>query len=126
MDERLTYIEICGKKYPMMLSVWATKQIVKRFGGLQEVGEKMQQAEYSEQIDSVVWLLMILINAGIMYCNYKDGTKEPQITQEMIEGLSNPSDFIEYRDAVYTAMNKGAERHIRSEEGIDEKNAERA
>ena len=35
MDERLTMVTIGGKEFPMMLSVYATKQIIKRFGGLE-------------------------------------------------------------------------------------------
>ena len=83
----------------------------------------MKDASYAEQLESVLWLLTTLINAGIMYCNYKTGEKNASITQELVESLSVPSDFTDYRDAVFTAMNKGAERHVRSEEDIDSKNA---
>ena len=124
MDDRLTTIVISGTEYPLMLNVYATKKIIERFGGLAEVGEKMQTASYAEQIESVLWLLTTLINAGIMYCNYKESKKDPLITQELVEALSSPSEFPGYRDAVYTAMNKGAERHIRNEETLgDSKNA---
>ena len=123
MDDRLTSIVIGGKEYPLMLNVYATKKIIEKYGGLTEVGEKMKDASYAEQLESVLWLLTTLINAGIMYCNYKTGEKNPSITQELVESLSVPSDFTDYRDAVFTAMNKGAERHVRSEEDIDSKNA---
>ncbi len=125
MDDRLTAITISGKEYPMMLNIYATKKIAEKFGGLEKVGEDMQNASYSEQLASVLWLLTTLINAGIRYCNYRYSKKDPFITQEMIEALCAPSDFVFFRDAVFTAMNKGAERYIHSEE-TDSKNAEEA
>lgn len=125
MDERLTMVTIGGKEFPMMLSVYATKQIIKRFGGLENVGEHIQKADYAEQIETTMWLLTTLINGGIMFLNYKNNTKDPLIEQEHIEAVISPSDFIEYRDAIFTAMNKGAARHVKSEETLDSKNVER-
>ena len=125
MDERLTMITIGGKEFPMMLSVYATKQIIKRFGGLENVGEHIQKADYAEQIETTMWLLTTLINGGIMFLNYKNNTKDPLIEQEHIEAVISPSDFIEYRDAIFTTMNKGAARHVKSEETLDSKNVER-
>lgn len=126
MDDRMTSINIGGKDYPMMLNVYATKQIVKRYGGLEEVGNKITESSYADQLDDILWLMTVLINAGIMFNNYKENQKTPFITQEIIEAVSIPTDFMDYKDAIFTAMNKGAARHIKSEEPLGEsKNVER-
>ena len=45
MDERTAMVTIGGVEYEMLLTTRATKQIAGRYGGLENLGEKLMKAE---------------------------------------------------------------------------------
>ena len=53
--------------------------------------------------------------------NPKD--QKPLLTEEMVELLTVPSDFVEYREAITLAMNRGTKRNVESEDD-PQKNAQ--
>ena len=48
MDERTAMVTIGGVEYEMLLTTRATKQIAGRYGGLENLGEKLMKAENFE------------------------------------------------------------------------------
>lgn len=67
-----------------------------------------------------MWLLTLLINQGILVHNAVNkllGEKQkPLFSEDDIEVLTSPADFADYKDAIFEALQKGAMRHIKSEE----------
>ena len=59
MDERTAMVTIGGVEYEMLLTTRATKQIAGRYGGLENLGEKLMKAENFEMaLDEIcLWLL---------------------------------------------------------------------
>jgi hypothetical protein len=119
MSDRGAKITLCGKEYEMILTTKATKAINKRYGGLGNLGEKLGSSEkFEDMIDELVWLLTLLINQGIAAYNVqnKDFPRKSLFTEEDIEVLTSPADFVEYKDAIFEALQKGATRNVKSEE----------
>ena len=117
MDERASVVNIGGIEYEMLLTTRATKEIAKRYGGLENLGEKLMKSENFEMaIDEIVWLITMLCNQSIMIENLKnkDRTRE-LLTEEAVELLTSPSELAEYKDAIMLAMQKGTKRYIESE-----------
>ena len=117
MDERTSVVNIGGIEYEMLLTTRATKEIAKRYGGLENLGEKLMKSENFEMaIDEIVWLITMLCNQSIMIENLKnkDRTRE-LLTEEAVELLTVPSELAEYKDAIMLAMQKGTKRYIESE-----------
>ena len=48
MDERTATVNIGGQEYEMLLTTRATKAIAGRYGGLENLGEKLMKAENFE------------------------------------------------------------------------------
>ena len=48
MDERSAMIKIGGQEYELLLTTRATKLIAKRYGGLEELGDKLMKTENFE------------------------------------------------------------------------------
>ena len=117
MDERSSVIQIGGREYELLLTTRATKQIAKRYGGLEQLGDRLMKAEnFDQAIDEFCWLIMVLANQPIMIHNlwHPEDTK-PLLTEEAVELLTSPLDLAEYKNAIMGAMLKGTARNIAGE-----------
>ena len=115
--ERSAKITIGGEEYELILSTKATKEIAGRYGGLQNLGEKLMKSENFEMaIGEIVWLITLLANQSILIHNlkHKDEPKE-LLTEEKVELLTTPFDLATYKAAITEALYKGTKRHIESE-----------
>ena len=64
--ERSTVITIGDREYRLILTTKATKEIAKRYGGLENLGEKLMKTENFEMaLEEVVWLITLLANQSI-------------------------------------------------------------
>lgn len=123
-NERNSIINIGGEEYELILTTRATKEIAGRYGGLENLGEKLMKNENFEMaIGEIVWLITVLANQAILIYNLRhpDASK-PVLTEEAVELLTVPSDLAEYKTAITEALYKGTKRNIESE--ADPKNAE--
>lgn len=114
--ERSSLITIGGKEYRLILTTKATKEIAKRYGGLENLGEKLMKAENFEMaLEEIVWLIALLANQSILINNRLNGEKEELLTEDDVELLTSPHELATYKDAIMEAMFKGTKRHIESE-----------
>jgi hypothetical protein len=124
-DERGATIHISGLEFTLILTTRATKEIAKRYGGLEHLGEKLMKSENFEMaLAEIVWLITILANQSIQIHNlkHKDDQK-PLLTEEEVELLTTPLELADYKDAIMQAMFMGTKREVFSEDS-DSKNAE--
>ena len=117
--ERSTEISINGTKYHLILTTKATKEIAKRYGGLENLGAKLMKSEHFEMaLDEVVWLITLLANQSLLIHNLQNrDDKKELLTEEAVELLTTPMELSTYREAIMEAMYKGTKREIQSEDG---------
>lgn len=122
--ERSAVINIGGEEYALVLTTKATKEIARRYGGLENLGDKLMKSENFEMaIGEIVWLITLLANQSILIFNLKNkDSKKPLLTEDEVELLTVPSDLAEYKSAIMEALYKGTKRNIESE--TDPKNAQ--
>ena len=122
MDERAVSINIGGKDYELILTTKATKAIAGRYGGLENLGEKLMKSENFEQaLDEVIWLIVTLANQSIQIFNLRNqGSERPLLKAEEVELLNTPTDLATYKDAITQCLFKGTKRNVESE--ADSKN----
>lgn len=122
--ERSAVINIGGEEYTLVLTTKATKEIAGRYGGLENLGDKLMKSENFEMaIGEIVWLITLLANQSILIFNLKNkDDKKPLLTEDEVELLTVPSDLAEYKSAIMEALYKGTKRNIESE--TDQKNAQ--
>lgn len=126
-DDRSAVINIGGKELELILTTRATKEIARRYGGLENLGEKLMKNENFEMaLDEIVWLITLLANQSIMIYNLKNKNEPPKqlLTEEEVELLTSPLDLAEYKDAITEAMLKGTKRNVESEGAESPKNVE--
>ena len=124
-NERNSVITIGTKEYELILTTRATKAIANRYGGLENLGEKLMKSENFEMaLEEIVWLLTLLANQSILIRNLKNkGKTEDLLTEDEVELLTSPLDLAAYKNAITEAMFKGTKRNVESEgEGIAPKN----
>ena len=122
-SERSAMITIGDEEYMLVLTTRATKQIAGRYGGLENLGDKLLKSENFEMaIGEIVWLITLLANQSLMIHNLKhrDAPRE-LLTEEDVELLTSPADLATYKAAIMEALYKGTKRNIVSED--DPKNA---
>lgn len=116
-QEYMTKIRVGEKEYELLLTTRATKEIAGRYGGLENLGDKLMKAENFEMaLGEIIWLITLLANQPILIHNLKNknDTKE-LLTEEEVELLTSPLDLAEYKDAITDALLKATKRNIESE-----------
>lgn len=124
MEERSAIVKIGGTEYEMLLTTKATKEIAGRYGGLENLGDKLMKSENFEMaLDEIVWLITLLCNQPILVHNLKHpDEKKSELTTEEVELLTSPMELTDYKDAIMEAMYRGTKRNVESEP--DPKNME--
>jgi hypothetical protein len=116
-NERSAVITIAGEEYELILTTKATKAIAGRYGGLENLGERLMKAENFElALDEIVWLLTLLANQSVLIYNlrHKDAPRD-LLTEEEMELLTSPLELASYKNAITEAMFKGTARNVLSE-----------
>ncbi len=124
MSERTAVIKVGEREFELLLTTKATKEIAGRYGGLENLGEKLMKSENFEMaINEIVWLVALLANQSILIYNlaHKDEPKE-LLTEAELELLTTPLDLAGFKTAISEALYKGTKRNIESE-GEHSKNA---
>ena len=116
--ERSAMITVSGEEYELILTTKATKEIAGRYGGLENLGEKLMKSENFEMaIGEIVWLITLMANQSILIHNLKN--KENQrdlLTEDIVELLTSPLDLAGYKAAITEALYKGTKRNVVSED----------
>lgn len=117
MTDRGSIIKIGENDYELILTTRATKEIAKRYGGLENLGDRLMKSEKFEMaLDEIIWLITLLANQSVMIYNLKNrDSKKPLLTEEEVELLTSPFDLAEYKNAIMDSMHKGTKRNIESE-----------
>ena len=117
-NERSATILIGGDEFTLLLPTRATKEIAARYGGLENLGDKLMKSENVEMaLSEIVWLITILANQSILINNIKNkDNKKDLLTEDEVEILTTPADLAQYKEAIMTALYKGAKRNIESEQ----------
>ncbi|RXE60426.1 hypothetical protein [Acetivibrio mesophilus] len=116
--ERSAVINIGGMEFELILTTRATKEIARRYGGLENLGDKLMKSENFEMaLDEIVWLITLLANQSILVYNLKNKDNPKEILKEEdVELLTSPLELASYKSAITEAMFKGTKRNIVSEE----------
>lgn len=117
MTDRGSIIKIGENEYELILTTRATKEIAKRYGGLENLGDRLMKSENFEMaLDEIIWLITLLANQSVMIYNLKNpNSKKPLLCEDEVELLTSPFDLAEYKNAIMDSMQKGTKRNIGSE-----------
>ena len=123
-NERTAVITIGDEEYTLLLTTKATKEIAGRYGGLENLGEKLMKSENFEMaIGEIVWLITLLANQSILVHNLKDKEHPKELlSEDVVELLTTPLDLAGYKTAITEALYKGTKRNVESDK--DSKNAQ--
>ena len=122
-NDRSSIINIGGEDYELLLTTKATKEIAGRYGGLENLGDRLMSSDnFEEALGEIIWLITLLANQSILIHNirHKDNPKA-LLTEDEFEILTTPHDLTEYKSAITEALFKGTQRNVESEN--DSKNA---
>ena len=116
--DRVSKIKVGDKEYELILTTKATTEIAGRYGGLENLGDKLMKAENFEMaLGEIVWLICLLANQSILIHNIKNKDNQKELlTEEEVEVLTTPFDLADYKQAITDCLYKGTKRNIESEE----------
>lgn len=119
MSDRSVQITIEGQQYDLVLSTRAAMELSSRYGGLDQIGEKLMKPENTEQaFKEINWIIMTLLNQDIMLYNlrHRGEPEKPLFTVDELELVLTPGELIEFRDKIIEAYTLGLKRNVLSEE----------
>ena len=104
-NDRNAVIVIGGLEYKLILTTNATKEIAKRYGGLENLGDKLMKSENFEMaLDEILWLIALLANQSVLINNRLNGDKKELLTEDDVELLTSPLELATYKEAIMEAM----------------------
>lgn len=112
---RITEIEIAGRKYPLNFSIRAAKEVAKKYGDISNVGDAFTDKPMDEMMDEATWILTLLIDQGAAYKRVVNGEDIKAPTQEELEVIMGVADFANIKDTLMGAMMAGMKREIEVE-----------
>ena len=117
-DDRSTTIKIGNNDYELLLTTKATKEIAKRYGGLDKLGDKLLKSEnFDSALTEIVYLITLLANQPILIHNLNNKGKEKKLlSEDEVELLTTPNDLGNFKDAITEALLKGTKRNVESED----------
>ena len=103
---RTAAINIGGEEYTLILTTKATKEIAARYGGLENLGDKLMKSENFEMaLGEIVWLITLLANQAILIHNLKNKSNPRDVfTEDDVELLTIPADLADYKEAITAAL----------------------
>jgi len=124
--ERSAFINIGGTEFELLLTTRATKEIARRYGGLENLGEKLMKTEnFESAIDEIVWLITLLANQSILVYNLQNKQSPKKLLSvEEVELLTSPLELADCKAAITEAMFRGTKRNVESEEQAEAKNTQ--
>jgi hypothetical protein len=122
-NERNAVIKIGDDEHELLLTTRATKAIASRYGGIENLGEKLLKSDnFEDSLSEIVWLITVLANQSILIHNIKNKANQRDLlTEDEVELLTSPMELAGYKSAIMEAMHKGTARNVLSE-GDDSKN----
>lgn len=97
-DKRVTYEKICGREYPLCLTVAAHQKIIDRFGGLSEMVNEM---EGEKAVQTAAWLAHTLMEGGaarVKALAWMEGEEAPEIKVPPLDVLVDAMDLKDVND----------------------------
>ena len=62
-NDRSSIINIGGEEYELLLTTRATKEIAGRYGGLENLGDRLMSSDnFEEALGEIIWLITLLAN----------------------------------------------------------------
>lgn len=128
-DKRITYATICGKEFPLCLTVAAHQKIIDIWGGLQQMAQDMTGGE--ESIPKTAKLCHILMEGGaarVKALAWMDGVETPALPTvpdlELLEELMDLKDVKDMSAKAFEAIrvSRGVTVEVAQED--NEKNAD--
>jgi hypothetical protein len=119
----LQEIKIRGKVYPAVFNVAALKEVGARYGGVEQLGDKLKQ-DYGKAIDEFTWIIALLLKQGVALKNFEDGTNDQPLTRDEVELLMSPSEIFQQQAAIVgiisAGMDMGTGTQADEKEEVDE------
>lgn len=112
-------VNIMGVEFPFCFTVHARKAVDEKFGGLQEFGEKMKEANDEEAFEIICDLAAILIEAGVIRargeCELMGRKYEgpAAIDAEKIKGLLTPGEAMDLQPKIMDEIKRGHKTTIK-------------
>lgn len=110
------FIRLGGRDLELVLTTRATREIASRYGGLEQLGDKLESSsDLGEQIGEICWLIALLANQSVLIHNLTHPhDPHDEITPEAIELLTVPGELADYKDAITAALEAGMRREVSS------------
>ena len=84
IEDRSQVITIGGVEHKLILTTKATKDITKRYGGLEKLGDKLlKNATMEESLGEVIWLIALLAIRKSSSIIYSTGMNRNRFLQKM-------------------------------------------
>jgi len=98
-------IKIRGQEYFAVFNTAGLEEITRRYGGLKELADTMNNP--AGAIGEIAWLLSLMINQGFALKKLTDGLEFKAISEDDIKILMSPKELTGQADLIIQIINAG-------------------
>ena len=105
MYEDVRNITIRGQEYPAVFNTAALEEVTRRYGGLTELSETMQ--DQAKAIAEIAWLMAQLTIQGAALKRLQEGVETKTYSADEIKILMSPKELMDQSELVIEIINAG-------------------
>lgn len=108
-----------GVDYTMCFSLRVARDCADKFGGLEQMQEAMQSKKTAEVLDTCIWMIAAMMDAGARY-DRKCGVETPEpMTIDDLYDATDINDLAGLKSKIFETISNGQKSDIR----VESKNA---
>lgn len=104
---RISYITVAGKPYPLHFSVAAAEAVTERYGGIGNVAQSIADGDEGKKLCEVIWLLSVLLSQGAQYMRIVEDADVRSWTEADLKVVFGIGDLPTLQRELLTAMTTG-------------------
>ena len=118
MNNRITWVKIAGKDYPLNFSVKAAREVSARYGDVGAIQAELDKRNQADLLAELSWLMALLIVQGVAYIRITEEREVPGITADDLEVVLGATDqsTTDLIQTVFAAISGGSARTVVTED----------
>lgn len=114
--ERIQYVTLAGKAYPLNFSVRAARAVDEKYGSLDQMGGIFGAAEdFTTNLYNIHWLLRLLMEQGAAYLRLVEGESVELPDEDELEVLVGIHNLLEVQASLLEAIGFGSKTTVEVE-----------
>ena len=109
---RTTIFTENGREHLLCFNPWAQREFLARYGGIENINDKLNEGSTVDMMNEAVWMLSTLIMAGDKYAKLEGIPNARTFTAEELLIVCDLEDFANMRNTIHKTLIDSSKREV--------------